>query len=71
VLIADVSEHFIGSRGLGCVGYLYRTGFKQVGDGTNGKVTSRLGVVRKGEVYKACAGGITDRFQNVQSATFI
>jgi hypothetical protein len=36
---------------LGCVGYLYRTGFRQVGGGANGKVSSRLGVVRRGEVY--------------------
>jgi hypothetical protein len=41
------------------VGYLYRTGFRQVGGGVNGKVSSRFGVVRRGEVYKACAGGIT------------
>jgi hypothetical protein len=33
--------------------------FRQVGGGANGKVSSRLGVVRRGEVYKACAGGIT------------
>jgi hypothetical protein len=45
--------------GLGCVGYLYRTGFRQVGGGAIGKLSSRLGVVRRGEVYKACAGGIT------------
>jgi hypothetical protein len=41
------------------VGYLYRTGFRQVGGRANGKVSSWLGVVRRGEVYKACAGGIT------------
>jgi hypothetical protein len=46
-------------QGLGCVGYLYWTGFRQVGGRANGKVSSRLGVVRRGEVYKACAGGIT------------
>jgi hypothetical protein len=42
-----------------CVRYLYRTRFRQVGGGANGKVSSRLRVVRRGEVYKACAGGIT------------
>jgi hypothetical protein len=45
--------------GVGCVGYLYRTGFRQVGGGANGKVSSQLGVVRRGELYKACADGIT------------
>jgi hypothetical protein len=50
-------------RGLGCVAYLYRTGFRQVGGGANGKVSSRLAVVRRGEVYKACAGGITNIIQ--------
>jgi hypothetical protein len=40
-------------------GNLYRTGFRQVGGRANGKVSNRLGVVRRGEVYKACAGGIT------------
>jgi hypothetical protein len=37
------------------VGCLYRTGFRQVSGGANGKVSSQLGVVRGGEVYKACA----------------
>jgi hypothetical protein len=41
------------------VGYLYRTVFRQVGGGANGKASGRLGVVRRGEVYKACVGGIT------------
>jgi hypothetical protein len=45
-------------QGLGCVGYLYRTGFRQVGGGANGKVSDRLGVggqqhVSEGVVYKA------------------
>jgi hypothetical protein len=35
------------------------TEFRQVGGGANGKVSSRLGVVRRGEVYKVGAGGIT------------
>jgi hypothetical protein len=69
VLIADVSEHSIGSIFKGrsmkydwvwdVWGNIYRTGFRQVGGRANGKVSSRLGVVRGGGVYKACAGGIT------------
>jgi hypothetical protein len=40
------------------VGYLYRTGFRQVGAGDIGKAISQLGWLG-GVVYKACAGGIT------------
>jgi hypothetical protein len=40
-------------------GNLYRTGFRQVGGRTNGKVSNRLGVIRRREVHKVCAGGIT------------
>jgi hypothetical protein len=63
VLIADVSEHSIGSifkgrsmkydRGWDVWGYLYWTGFRQVGGGANGKVSSRLGVGRS----KSMLGG--------------
>jgi hypothetical protein len=42
-----------------CGVYIHRTGFRQVGGRANGKVSSRLGVVRRGELYKACVGGIT------------
>jgi hypothetical protein len=41
--------------GFGMCGVYIPTGFRQVGGGANGKVR----VVRRGEVYKVCAGGIT------------
>jgi hypothetical protein len=39
--------------GLGCVGYLYRTGFRQASSGANGKVSDHLGVGGA----TACFGG--------------
>jgi len=52
-------------QGMGCVVYLYLTGFWQASGGVNGKVSDRLGAGRctagcgRGRYLSVCAGGIT------------
>jgi len=50
---------------MGCVVYLYLTGFWQAGGGANGKASDQMGAGRctadcgRGRYLSVCAGGIT------------